>query len=75
MFSRYVDDLTYAESRTIEGYARQLRQKLVDVVRWQGLNLPVPDIPARRAVSVRVAFIEIAIEEMKAQVSSWVWSG
>ncbi len=65
VFPQYVDDLTYAESRTIEGYARQLRQKLVDVVRWQGLSLPVPDIPARRAVSVRVAFIEIAIEEMK----------
>ncbi len=65
VFPRYVDDLTYAESRTIEGYACQLRQKLVDVVRWQGLSLPAADVPARRAVSVRVAFIEIAIEEMK----------
>lgn len=65
VFPRYINDLTSAESRTVEGYARQLRHKLLDVIRWQGMTLPAPDIPARRAVSVRATFIEIAIEEMQ----------
>ncbi len=65
VFPRYVNDLTSAEARTVEGYSRQLRQKLLDVVRWQGVTLSVPDVPTRRAVAVRIAFIEIAIEEMQ----------
>lgn len=65
VFPRYLPDLAPPQVRTIESYIRQLRTQLLDVLAWQGMVPESPTIPASRAVGVNLAFIEIAIEELK----------
>lgn len=65
VFPRYLPDLTSAQTRTIESYIQQLRSRLIHVLAWQGMTPETPTIPASRAVGVNLAFVEIAIEELK----------
>lgn len=64
-FPRYVADFSPAQASVIEDHIRRLRAQLLRVLAWQHMKPKAPDIPATRAVTTQLAFIEIAIEEMK----------
>ncbi len=64
-FPRYVVDLAPAQVRVIEDYIRRLRRQLLRTLEWQHMKPNSPDIPATRAVLTNLAFIDIAIEELR----------
>lgn len=64
-FPRYVVDINPAQVRVIEDHIRRLRSQLVRTIAWQRMKPELPDIPATRAVLTNLAFIDIAIEELK----------
>jgi GTP-binding protein EngB required for normal cell division/uncharacterized protein YukE len=64
-FPRYVIDIAPAQVRVIEDYIRRLRRQLLRALDWQHLKPNAPDIPATRAVLTNLAFIDIAIEELR----------
>jgi hypothetical protein len=64
-FPRYVTDLTPAQARVIEDLIRRVRAQLLRVLAWQHMKPKPPDIPATRAVTTQLAFIDIAVEELK----------
>ena len=64
-FPRYVVDITPAQSRVIEDHIYRLRSQLLRTLAWQHMEPSQPEIPAIRAVMTDLAFIDIAIEELK----------
>ncbi len=64
-FPRYVIDVTPAQALEIEGHIRRLRSGLLQFLAWQHLMPEPPEIPLTRSVTTDLAFIEIAIEELK----------
>jgi GTP-binding protein EngB required for normal cell division len=64
-FPRYVPDLTPAQARVIEDHIRRLRSQLLRALAWQHMMPNPPETPATRAVTIDLAFIDIAIEELK----------
>lgn len=64
-FPRYVVDVAPAHVRVVEDYIRRLRQQLLRSLEWQHLQPKSPDIPATRAVLTNLAFIDIAVEELR----------
>ena len=64
-FSRYVVDLNPAQVRVIEDHIGRLRAQLLRALAWQNMKPNPPDIPATRSVTIDLAFIDIAIEELK----------
>src|ERR1700691_2556750 len=64
-FPRYIVDVTPAQVRVIEDYVRRLRAQLLLALDWQQLKPKPPDIPATRAVLTNLAFIDIAVEELR----------
>ena len=64
-FPRYVADLTLAQARVIEDHIRRLRSQLLRTLAWQHMKPNPPEIPATRAVTINLAFIDIAVEELK----------
>lgn len=64
-FPRYVIDVAPAQVRVVEDYIRQLRAQLLRALAWQRMKPNPPDIPATRAVLTNLAFIDIAIEELR----------
>jgi GTP-binding protein EngB required for normal cell division len=64
-FPRYIVDVTPAQIRVMEDYIRRFRTELVHAIQWQHLKPEPPDIPATRAVLTSLAFIDIALEELK----------
>jgi hypothetical protein len=64
-FPRYVADLTPAQARVIEDHIRRLRAQLLRALAWQHMRPNPPDIPATQVVRTNLAFIDIAIEELK----------
>ena len=64
-FPRYVVDITPAQIRVLEDYIRRFRSQLLRTIAWQGMKPEPPDIPATRAVLTNLAFVDIAIEELK----------
>ena len=64
-FPRYVVDITPAQSRVIEDHIHRLRSQLLRTLAWQHMEPSPPEIPAIRAVMTDLAFIDIAIEELK----------
>src|SRR5271170_5239065 len=64
-FPRYIDDLNPAQVRVIENHLDRLRSQLVRTIAWQHMKPEAPDIPATRAVLTNLAFVDIAIEELK----------
>ena len=64
-FPRYVVDLNPAQVRVIEDHIRRLRAQLLRALAWQHMKPNPPDIPATRAVTIGLTFIDIAIEELK----------
>lgn len=64
-FPRYVVDITPAQIRVLEDYIRRFRSQLVRTIAWQRMKPEPPDIPATRAVLTNLAFVDIAVEELK----------
>jgi GTP-binding protein EngB required for normal cell division len=64
-FPRYILDLSPAQIRIIEDYIRRLRTQLVRTVAWQHIDIPEPTIPATRAITTRLAFVDIALDELR----------
>jgi hypothetical protein len=64
-FPRYVSDLTVAQSNVIDDHIRRLRSQLLRALAWQHMEPHPPDIPATRMVGTYLAFIDIAIEELR----------
>ena len=64
-FPRYVADLAPAQARAIEDHIRRLRAQLLRALAWQHMRPNPPDIPATQVVRTNLAFIDIAIEELK----------
>lgn len=64
-FPRYIVDISPAQIRVLEDYIRRFRTQLVRTIAWQGMKPEPPDIPATRAVLTNLAFVDIAVEELK----------
>jgi hypothetical protein len=64
-FPRYIVDVTIEQAREIEGHIRRLRLQLLQTLDWQHLKPEPPEIPVSRSIATDLAFIEIAIEELK----------
>jgi GTP-binding protein EngB required for normal cell division len=64
-FPRFIVDINPAQVRVIEDHIRRLRSQLVRTIVWQQMKPEPPNIPATRAVLTNLAFVDIAIEELK----------
>lgn len=64
-FPRYSVDITPAQIRILEDFIHRFREQLVKTIAWQGMKPEAPDIPATRAVLTNLAFVDIAVEELK----------
>jgi hypothetical protein len=64
-FPRYVVDLTPEQTRVIEDHIRGLRTQLLRTLAWQKLKPEPPEIPVSRSIKTDLAFVDIAIEELK----------
>jgi len=64
-FLRHIVDVSSAQIRVLEDYIRRIRSQLVRTLSWQNMEPNIPDIPATRAVLSYLAFVDIAIEELK----------
>lgn len=64
-FSRHLVDVTPAQTRVLEDHIRRIREQLLRALAWQNIVPDPPEIPATRAVLTHLAFVDIAIEELK----------
>ena len=64
-FARYVVDITPAQTRVIEDHIGRLRSQLVRALDWQHMKPNQPEIPVTRSVITDLAFVDIAIEELR----------
>ncbi len=64
-FPRYIVDITPAQVRVLEDHIRRFRSQLLRTIAWQQMKPEPPDIPATRAVLTNLAFVDIAVEELK----------
>ena len=64
-FPRYVVDITPVQGRVIEDHIRRLRSQLLRALAWQHMKPEPPEIPVTRSITTDLAFIDIAIEELK----------
>jgi GTP-binding protein EngB required for normal cell division len=64
-FPRYILDLSPAQIRVVEDYIRRLRTQLVRALAWQNIDASKPTIPASRAITANLAFVDIALDELR----------
>jgi hypothetical protein len=64
-FPRYIVDLTPVQIGALEGHIRRIRAQLVHTLEWQRLKPKPPEILATRSLATDLAFIDIAVEELK----------
>lgn len=64
-FPKYILDVSPAQIRIIEDYIRRIRTQLVRTLAWQHIDIPEPTIPATRAITTRLAFVDIALDELR----------
>jgi GTP-binding protein EngB required for normal cell division len=64
-FPRHIVDISPAQVRVLEDYIRRIRKQLLNSLAWQHMKPERPNIPATRSVLTNLAFIDIAIEELK----------
>jgi GTP-binding protein EngB required for normal cell division len=64
-FPRYVVDIAPAQARVIEDHIRRLRSQLLRALDWQHMKPEPPEIPVTRSIKTDLAFIDIAIEELR----------
>jgi hypothetical protein len=65
LFPRYVVNVTAEQAREIEGHISRLRSQLMRTLDWQHLKPEPPEIPVTQSITTVLAFIEIAIDELK----------
>jgi len=64
-FARHVVDITPAQTRVIEDHVNLLRSQLLRALDWQHMKPDRPEIPVTRSVMTDLAFVDIAIEELR----------
>jgi hypothetical protein len=64
-FPQHVVDVTPAQTRVLEDHIRRIREQLLRALAWQNIVPSPPEIPATRAALTHLAFVDIAIEELK----------
>jgi hypothetical protein len=64
-FPRYVIDITPAQARVIEDHISRLRSQLLRTLAWQHMRPEPPEIPVTQSLLTDLAFVDIAIEELK----------
>jgi predicted GTPase len=64
-FARHVVDITPAQTRVIEDHIGRLRSQLLQALDWQHMKPDRPEIPVTRSVMTDLAFVDIAIEELR----------
>lgn len=64
-FPKYKVDITLAQIRVLEDYIRRFRAELVRALAWQDIHPPEPEIPASRAISVHLNFIDITLADLR----------
>jgi GTP-binding protein EngB required for normal cell division len=64
-FPRYVVDIAPAQVRVIEDYIGRLRSQLLRALDWQHMRPDSAEIPVTRSVLTDLAFVDIAIEELR----------
>ena len=64
-FPRYVVDINPAQIRVVEDHIRRLRSQLMRTIAWQQVKPMPADIRATGAILTNLAFVDIAIEELK----------
>jgi hypothetical protein len=64
-FPHYVVNITAEQAKEIENHIRRFRSQLLQILEWQNLKPEPPEIPVTRSITTDLAFIEIAIEELK----------
>lgn len=64
-FPKYRLDIAPAQRRTVEDYLARIRAQLVRVLEGQDIPKSQLLIPARRAIHATLAFVDIAVEELK----------
>src|ERR1039458_3529555 len=64
-FPRYVVDVTPAQAQEIEDHIRRLRSQLLRTLDWQRMKPEPPEIEVTRLITTDLAFVDIAIEELK----------
>ncbi len=64
-FPRYVLDVTPAQAHEIEDHIRRLRAQLLRTLHWQRMKPEPPEIEVTRLITTDLAFVDIAIEELK----------
>jgi GTP-binding protein EngB required for normal cell division len=62
---RYVVDIAPAQTRVIEDHIGRLRSQLLRALDWQHMKPEPPEIPVTRSVLTDLAFVDIAIEELR----------
>jgi hypothetical protein len=64
-FPRYVMDITPTQAASLEDHIRVLRAQLLRTLAWQQMEPNQPEIPVTRLVMTNLAFVNIAIEELR----------
>lgn len=64
-FPHYVSDVPAAQKEIVEDYISRIRAQLVRALDSHGIERPAADIPVSRALHANLAFINIAVEEVK----------
>jgi hypothetical protein len=64
-FPHYVVDVTAKQAKEIRDHIRCLRSQLLRTLDWQHMQPEPPEIPVIRTIATELAFIEIAIDELK----------
>ena len=64
-FPRYVVDITPEQTQLIEGHISRLRSQLLRTIEWQHMKPEPPEIEVTRLITTDLAFVAIAIEELK----------
>lgn len=64
-FPRHIVNVSPAQTRVLEDHIRRIREQLLRALAWQNIVPDPPEIPATRAALTHLAFIDIAIEELK----------
>jgi hypothetical protein len=64
-FPKYVQDMTAAEKQLAQAHVARLRSQLVGLLKSRNVAVPAPVISARHSVLTSLAYIDIAVEELK----------
>ncbi len=64
-FPRYRMDLSPAQGRVLEDYIRRFRAQLIRALAWQKIDPPSPEVPATRAISTRLHFVDNALADLR----------